>query len=85
MPQFRGHRQHNAHEFLRYMLDRLHTEFQHLTAPMDNLSTGKTKALNAPNVSDNGSIMFKGRSSLVTNVFGGTLQSEVTNDLNIIC
>lgn len=78
VPQFRGHRQHDAHEFLRYMLDRLHTEFQHLTVPMDSLSVGKTKVLNVPNVTENGSIMFKGRSSIVTNVFGGTLQSEVT-------
>lgn len=77
VPQFRGHRQHDAHEFLRYMLDRLHTEFQHLTVPMDSLSGGKPKVLNAPNAADNGSIMFKGRSSIVTNVFGGTLQSEV--------
>lgn len=68
------------------MLDRLHTEFQHLTLPMENLSGAKAKVLNAPNVPENGSIMFKGRSSnssIVTNVFGGTLQSEVTNDLYI--
>lgn len=71
VPQFRGHRQHDAHEFLRYMLDRLHTELQQVSSiqdPMSNVIKDKTLP-----ISFNG----KSRNSIVTNVFGGTLQSEV--------
>ncbi|XP_050350199.1 ubiquitin carboxyl-terminal hydrolase 3-like isoform X2 [Nymphalis io] len=53
VPRFRGYQQQDAHEFLRYMLDRLHTELQQL------LPTERPAA------------------SIVTAVFGGTLQSEV--------
>ncbi|CAB3359084.1 Hypothetical predicted protein [Cloeon dipterum] len=53
VPRFRGYQQQDAHEFLRYMLDRLHTELLTLL----------------PNEPANHSI--------VTSVFGGTLQSEV--------
>jgi len=60
VPRFRGYQQQDAHEFLRYMLDRLHTELLHLLP-------GKLKA--EPKVQSN---------SLVTSVFGGTLQSCVT-------
>lgn len=62
---FRGYQQQDAHEFLRYMLDRLHTELMHL------LPDGTFK--DSPYIS----LGHKGRSSIVTSVFGGTLQSEV--------
>lgn len=86
VPQFRGHRQHDAHEFLRYMLDRLHTELQHLSIDVTPLITADCKTASAATVgasatslgSNVNSNNYKGgRSSIVTNVFGGTLQSEV--------
>lgn len=63
---FRGYQQQDAHEFLRYMLDRLHTELLHLL-PDSSLK-------DSPYIS----LAQKGRSSIVTSVFGGTLQSEVS-------
>lgn len=84
VPQFRGHRQHDAHEFLRYMLDRLHTELQHLTIPIES-TNGTQKNTpkewngndsSVPSSESNGTT-FRNKSSIVTNVFGGTLQSEV--------
>lgn len=65
VPRFRGYQQQDAHEFLRYMLDRLHTELLHL--------------LPDATLKDNPYISLgqKGRNSIVTSVFGGMLQSEV--------
>lgn len=88
VPQFRGHRQHDAHEFLRYMLDRLHTELQQVSFPVDGSGSGlagggggghkpgegKPNPYNVPALSH---LHTKGRNSIVTNVFGGILQSEV--------
>ncbi|KAL0271487.1 UNVERIFIED_CONTAM: hypothetical protein PYX00_008567 [Menopon gallinae] len=65
VPRFRGYQQQDAHEFLRYMLDRLHTELLSLL-PDETLRDSQYISLD-----------HKGRSSIVTSVFGGTLQSEV--------
>ncbi|KAJ8718592.1 hypothetical protein PYW08_002829 [Mythimna loreyi] len=62
VPRFRGYQQQDAHEFLRYMLDRLHTELQQL------LPAERADASFLPRAPS---------ASIVTAVFGGTLQSEV--------
>ena len=69
----RGYQQQDAHEFLRYMLDRLHTELLHLLPDFT--------------LKDNPyiSLGHKSRSSIVTSVFGGTLQSEVSICLSVEC
>uniref|UniRef100_A0A182JL75 Ubiquitin carboxyl-terminal hydrolase n=1 Tax=Anopheles atroparvus TaxID=41427 RepID=A0A182JL75_ANOAO len=77
VPQFRGHRQHDAHEFLRYMLDRLHTELQQVSFPLDLGGQKPGESKNPYNVSGLSHLQAKGRHSIVTNVFGGVLQSEV--------
>ncbi|XP_074597690.1 ubiquitin carboxyl-terminal hydrolase 3-like [Brevipalpus obovatus] len=67
VPRFRGYRQQDAHEFLRYMLDRLHTEL---------LGT-----LPYPNYTHNPMNIYFGptkKSTIVTAIFGGVLQNEVT-------
>ncbi|XP_049871627.1 ubiquitin carboxyl-terminal hydrolase 3-like isoform X2 [Pectinophora gossypiella] len=61
VPRFRGYQQQDAHEFLRYMLDRLHTELLQLV-PLEREAGALPRARSA---------------SIVTAVFGGTLQSEV--------
>lgn len=70
VPRFRGYQQQDAHEFLRYMLDRLHTELLLLLPnrfrPMDRMEDLLRSAS-----------LVKSQ-SMVTSVFGGTLQSEVT-------
>lgn len=76
VPQFRGHRQHDAHEFLRYMLDRLHTELQHVE-PVSGSDSPTLKNSSSGSPSSSIYNLKGGRNSIVTNVFGGTLQSEV--------
>eukprot|EP00096_Caligus_rogercresseyi_P009393 TRINITY_DN3185_c0_g1_i1.p1 TRINITY_DN3185_c0_g1~~TRINITY_DN3185_c0_g1_i1.p1 ORF type:complete len:547 (-),score=156.85 TRINITY_DN3185_c0_g1_i1:247-1887(-) len=65
VPRFRGYQQQDAHEFLRYMLDRLHTELLPLL-PSD--LSRYNPCLSSTVYSSN---------SLVTAIFGGMLQSEV--------
>lgn len=83
VPQFRNRGQHDAHEFLRYMLDRLHTELQYVTIPSDpsNSAQKTSKEWNGNEgislTNDSNFSPLRNKSSIVTNVFGGTLQSEV--------
>ncbi len=82
VPRFRGYQQQDAHEFLRYMLDRLHTELLALL-PGDLPFLKKTSASSSPYSRRSAAAAAKLASgipsshSLVTSVFGGTLQSEV--------
>lgn len=59
---FRGYQQQDAHEFMRYLLDRLHIELLELLPYPNN---------NSPYIGP------KGKSTIVTAIFGGLLQSEV--------
>lgn len=72
VPQFKGYHQHDAHEFLRYMLDRLHTELQSVpnSLPASPTNSKMKDFYIAPTPVKKGT-------SFVTNVFGGTLLSEV--------
>lgn len=58
----RGYQQQDAHEFMRYLLDRLHIELLELLPYPNN---------NSPYIGP------KGKSTIVTAIFGGLLQSEV--------
>ena len=59
---YRGYQQQDAHEFMRYLLDRLHSELLTLL-PYPTESS--------PYIGP------KGKSTIVTAIFGGILQSEV--------
>lgn len=62
VPRFRGYQQQDAHEFMRYLLDRLHMELLRLLPYPDR---------------DSPYIGPKGKSTIVTAIFGGLLQNEV--------
>ncbi|XP_071039593.1 ubiquitin carboxyl-terminal hydrolase 3 isoform X2 [Parasteatoda tepidariorum] len=64
VPRFRGYQQQDAHEFLRYMLDRLHMELLNILPYPKDQSTFFIGA--------------KGKATIVTTIFGGILQNEVT-------
>ncbi|KAL5482206.1 hypothetical protein EMCRGX_G022501 [Ephydatia muelleri] len=59
VPRFRGYHQQDAHEFLRYLLDQLHTELQRRS-------------------NTTGSNHHKWNGTVVSRLFGGRLQSDVT-------
>lgn len=63
------------------MLDRLHTELQQVSFPVEISSPSAQKASetksNPYNIPALSHLQSKGRNSIVTNVFGGILQSEV--------
>lgn len=66
VPRYRGYQQQDAHEFLRYMLDRLHTELLGIL-PHHRENDREHKKL----------VSF-GKTTIVTGIFGGILQNEVT-------
>ena len=74
VPRFRGYQQQDAHEFLRYMLDRLHTELLALL-PGDLAFLQKNLSPYSRRISKG---LTQSSHSLVTSIFGGMLQSEVS-------
>ena len=72
-PRFRGYQQQDAHEFLRYVLDRLDKECLETSTelaekPNNNINSNRTKPTKSP---------IKNRASIVGKIFGGLLQNEV--------
>nr|KAF7392139.1 hypothetical protein H0235_017138 [Vespula pensylvanica] len=67
VPRFRGYQQQDAHEFLTYMLDRLHTELLQLLPRLGHEPLG-----------------LRGKQSIVTAVFGGTLLSVSSSSFSLV-
>lgn len=84
VPRFRGYQQQDAHEFMRYLLDRLHEELLALL-PLGGASSLST-SLSASASSSTASQFYyqplaagvRSSHTVVTMVFGGILQNEVT-------
>ena len=70
VPRYRGYQQQDAHEFLRYMLDRLHSELLSIL-PLVSSRRVQVQQEKRPHISF-------GKSTIVTGIFGGILQNEVT-------
>lgn len=70
-PRFRGYQQQDAHEFLRYVLDRLDKECSE-----DNLSTPQ-KTNNDVNSGRIKKALGRDHASMIGDIFGGILQNEV--------
>lgn len=70
VPRFRGYQQQDAHEFLRYTLDRVHNELVHLPDSSGVAVTTNHSTAGTPSTNSN-------KSSIVTSIFGGALLSEV--------
>ncbi|KAK3558901.1 hypothetical protein QTP86_032166 [Hemibagrus guttatus] len=73
MPSFRGYQQQDAHEFLRYLLDHLHRELQ----GSKNGLPGSSVLPDSQNLNSGSKCSINGTPTMVTDVFGGVLHSEV--------
>lgn len=68
-PRFRGYQQQDAHEFLRYVLDRLDKECLENCPEEEKQESIRIKRIKK--------IPLKNQVSLIDNIFGGILQNEV--------
>ncbi|TSM52285.1 Ubiquitin carboxyl-terminal hydrolase 3 [Bagarius yarrelli] len=73
MPSFRGYQQQDAHEFLRYLLDHLHRELQ----GSRNGLPASSQLSESSNLNSGSKCSINGTPTMVTDVFGGILHSEV--------